>query len=171
MISRKYLILMATVGTLVSFDQLTKLVATNNIRLGESVPVAPNFLHFSVVHNRGAAFGILANLAPALRDPVLFALPCFVLALIFFAFARLRESQRLSIYALSLVIGGAVGNLADRLRLGYVVDFLDFHWNGQAHFPAFNLADIAISVGVGLLFISIFLEKDLPSPVEAGAEA
>jgi signal peptidase II len=101
-----------------------------------------------------------------LRDPVLFLLPCLVLALIFFAFARLRDAQLLSVYALSLVIGGAVGNLADRLRLGYVVDFLDFHWRGRAHFPAFNVADMAISAGVGLLFISLIYEKD-PSHPEA----
>jgi signal peptidase II len=141
-------------------------VMTNNFRLGESRPVIEDFFQLTLVHNRGAAFGIMANLSPALRDPVLFLLPCLVLALIFFAFARLRDAQALSIYALSLVIGGAVGNLADRLRLGYVVDFLDFHWKRQAHFPAFNLADMAITIGVALLFLSLLYEKE-PAPAEA----
>jgi signal peptidase II len=144
---------------LVSFDQLTKLIVSEKFQEGQSKPVLENFLQLTLVHNRGAAFGIMANLAPSVRDPLLFLVPCAVLALILFAFSRLQESQTLSIYALACVVGGAAGNIMDRLRLGYVVDFLDFHWQNQNHFPAFNLADIAISFGVGLLFLSIFFEQ------------
>jgi signal peptidase II len=151
---------MATVGALVSFDQLTKLLMTETFDLGTTRPVIDDFFQLSLVHNKGAAFGIMANLAPKLRDPILFLIPCLVLGLILFAFTRLKENQILSTYALSLVIGGAVGNLADRLRLGYVVDFLDFHWRNQQHFPAFNLADTAITCGVLMLFISLFYEKE-----------
>lgn len=160
MVSRKYLILVAMVGTLVSFDQLTKLLVMESFRLGESRPVIEGFLHLTRVHNYGAAFGILANLSPALRDPLLFLLPAAVLAIILYTFTRLRENQLLNIYSLSLITGGAIGNFVDRLRLGWVVDFLDFHWQQKAHFPAFNLADSAITLGVGLLFVSILLEKD-----------
>lgn len=156
---------MATVGTLVSFDQLTKLAMTNSFRLGESETLIANFFQLTLVHNRGAAFGVMANMAPKFREPVLFLLPCVVLLLIFFAFSRLKDEQRVSVYALALVIGGALGNLADRLRLGYVVDFLDLHWKNQAHFPAFNLADMAITAGVALLFVSLLTEKE-PASLE-----
>ena len=163
MVSRKYLILVAMVGTLVSFDQLTKLLVTESFHLSESRPVIEGFLNLTLVHNRGAAFGILGNLKPSLRDPILFLLPALVLAIILYTFTRLRESQLLNIYALSLITGGAIGNFVDRLRLGWVVDFLDFHWQQKAHFPAFNLADSAITIGVGMLFISILFEKEPPA--------
>lgn len=159
MISRKYLILLATVGTLVSFDQLTKLLVTDSFAPGETLPVVPDFLNLSLVHNHGVAFGIMAAASPAWREPLLFLVPLIVLALILLAFVRLAERQLLSVYALALVVGGALGNLVDRLRLGFVVDFLDFTFGGR-HFPAFNLADAAICVGVALLFVAAFRETD-----------
>lgn len=160
MISRKYLILLALTGMLTAFDQLFKFLVVSRFREGESLPLIENFFNLARVHNSGAAFGLLATMGPAWREPVFFVMPMAMLAVILVVFYRLRDHQKLSIFSLSLIVGGACGNLADRLRLGYVVDFLDFHWRGQAHFPAFNLADMAISVGVLLLVISMFTESE-----------
>jgi signal peptidase II len=160
MIPKKYLILLAMIGTLVSLDQLTKFLVVSRFQLGESVTVVKGFFHLTLVHNSGAAFGILANLPTPHREPFFFLVPGITLVVILAVFVRLKDRQNISIYALSLIVGGAVGNLADRIRLGYVIDFLDFHLQQKAHFPAFNLADSAITMGVGLLFVSLVLEKE-----------
>lgn len=154
-------------GTLVSLDQLTKFLVVSEFGLGESRQFVDNFFNLTRVHNAGAAFGLFAGLAPEFREPFFLFVPIVTLALILTVFLRLKESQQLSIFAFSLIVGGAMGNLIDRLRLGYVVDFLDFHWRQSFHFPAFNLADSAITLGVFLLLLSIFFERE--SPEETGA--
>lgn len=159
MVRLKYLVLISMSGMIVSFDQLTKFLVSTSFRLGETREVVPGFFNLTLAHNRGAAFGLLADLPPGIGEPVFFFVPGLVLTLIGVFFVRLRSHQTLSIYALSLIVAGALGNLTDRLHLGYVVDFLDFHW-GNYHFPAFNLADAAISLGVALLLLSIVREKD-----------
>jgi len=160
MVSRKYLILLSLSGFVVSLDQLTKNAVVNKFRLGESLSFFPSFFNISRVHNSGAAFGFLANLPPHLRDPFFFIVPGVTLLVILAVFYKLRENQLLSVYAFSAIVGGALGNLADRVRLGYVVDFLDFHLNGAWHFPAFNVADSAITIGVGLLMLGMIFEKE-----------
>jgi signal peptidase II len=160
MIPRKYLILISMVGLIVALDQLTKNLVVSRFHLGDSMPVLDSLLNITRVHNSGAAFGLLATLPPNLRDPFFFLVPGLTLAVILFVFYRLRDTQSLSIYALALIVGGALGNLADRLRLGFVVDFLDFHWYAGWHFPAFNVADAAISLGVALLLLAMLREKD-----------
>lgn len=167
MVPRKYLILLSTSGLVVSLDQLTKNMIVNRFRLGDTMPVAGSWFSFSRVHNTGAAFGLLAGLPPSLRDPFFFLVPGATLAVIFFVFHRLRASQMLSAQALAMIVGGAFGNLADRLRLGFVIDFLDFHWNAGWHFPAFNVADSAISLGVAMLLFGMLLDKDEESPARA----
>lgn len=158
--SRKYLILLSLMGFIVSLDQLTKNAIVNNFRLGESLPVLPAFFNISRVHNTGAAFGLLANLPPNVRDPFFFIVPGITLLVILIVFYKLKENQSVSVYGLSAIVGGALGNLADRIRLGYVVDFLDFHLDSQWHFPAFNVADAAITTGVGMLMLGMLYEKE-----------
>ncbi len=160
MVSRKYLILLSLAGLVVSLDQLTKNAVVNNFKLGESYQVISSFFSISRVHNTGAAFGLLANLPSQYRDPFFFIVPAITLAVIFAVFYKLRDTQSLSVYALASIVGGALGNLADRFRLGYVVDFLDIHWNGGWHFPAFNIADSAITIGVALLMLGMLFERD-----------
>lgn len=155
------------VGTLVSFDQLTKFLVISNFHLGESLPILKDYFSLTLVHNPGAAFGILANLAPQWREPFFLIVPLVTLMIIMAVFIKLQEEQVISMYALSMIVGGAVGNLIDRLRLGYVIDFLDFHWKFQHHFPAFNVADSAITVGVALLLLSMAYEKE-PAKSRAG---
>jgi signal peptidase II len=160
MVSRKYLILLSLSGFVVAIDQLTKNAVVSRFRLGESISVFQSFFSISRVHNTGAAFGLLANLPPQLRDPFFFVVPGATLAVILAVFYKLSNRQTLSVYALSAIVGGALGNLADRMRLGYVVDFLDFHLNGAWHFPAFNVADSSITLGVGLLMLGMLYEKE-----------
>lgn len=163
MIPRKYLILLSTLGLIVALDQLSKNLVVSRFHLGDTMPVLDNILNLTRVHNAGAAFGLLASLPPRLREPFFFLVPGFTLAVILFVFYRLRESQHLSTYALAMIVGGALGNLADRIRLGFVIDFLDFHWNSSWHFPAFNVADSAITLGVAMLLVGMLQEKDDPA--------
>jgi signal peptidase II len=156
---RKYLILVSAVGLIVSLDQLTKIAITERFKLGETKQLLDHFFNFTLVHNPGAAFGMLANLDPAIREPFFLAVPVITLAIILFAFFRLPAHRLLSMLSLSSIVGGAIGNLIDRLRVGYVIDFLDFHWHYGYHFPAFNVADSAISLGVFLLLIEMILEE------------
>lgn len=118
------------------------------------------FLQLTLIKNHGAIFGLFGNLSPNLRDPIFLFVPTFTLLLIIAFYFKLSERLPFAIFSFCLIIGGALGNLLDRLRLGYVVDFLDFHWRQQYHFPAFNIADLSISIGVLLLGWAIFFERE-----------
>lgn len=151
----KYLILLSITVFIISLDQFTKSMILKQFRLGESISIFTGFFNLTYVQNRGAAFGFLAQADPAFRIPFFIFVPIIALSSIAFVFRKLGEKDiKLSI-ALSLVISGAIGNLIDRLRLGYVVDFLDFHWKWGYHFPAFNVADSAICIGVGLIMLDM----------------
>jgi signal peptidase II len=129
-------------------DQVTKYQVCLNFYPGEALPVIPGFLNLAYVRNPGAAWGMLGGLNGWLA---LFSIG-ILLGLIVFRRSFLSDIliHRL---ALGFMIGGIAGNLLDRLRLGYVVDFLDFYW-ATHHFPAFNVADAAICTGVGLYVLS-----------------
>jgi signal peptidase II len=132
-------------------DQLTKFVFNNNLVLNSPYPVIKGFFYLTLVHNRGAAFGILKN------QLLLFILSSiFAIILIYFNLKKSRNKKKLSSsdLALGLILSGAIGNLIDRLFLGYVVDFLDFRvW------PVFNVADSAITVGAVLLGWSLLKDS------------
>ena len=139
-------------------DQVSKLVVASTMRLGQSIPVISGLFDLSYVLNPGAAFGILASRSPAFRSPFFVVVSILAIGLIVFYFHRhLHAPARLPAAALGLILGGAVGNLIDRLRVGMVIDFLDFHLSGY-HWPAFNVADAAISIGVGLMLLRMFSE-------------
>jgi signal peptidase II len=131
-------------------DQVTKAWALARLQPVRSIPVVPGLVDLTLVFNTGVAFGFLARLPPEWRWVVtLFSLAALVL-LVSVAWRIVPHGGRLGRVALGLVFGGAAGNLLDRWRLGAVVDFLDVHWR-QYHWPAFNVADSAITVGVVLL--------------------
>lgn len=128
-------------------DQVTKTLILGQFRLGDSVRVT-EFFNVVRVHNTGAAFSFLAGASGWQRW---FFVGLGIAASGFIVWMlRTQGHQKLFAWALSLILGGAVGNVVDRLLHGYVVDFLDFHWAGR-HFPAFNVADSAISLGAALL--------------------
>jgi signal peptidase II len=160
-LSRKYLILGLVTPLVILIDQYTKYLIVQKFRLGETVPVISGFFNLTYIRNTGAAFGLLAQAEPAFRVPFFVIVPIVALFAIAYIFKKIPASDLKLSTALSLVIGGAIGNLFDRLQLGYVVDFLDFHWNYAYHFPAFNVADSAICVGVGILMLDLLTQKEV----------
>jgi signal peptidase II len=134
-------------------DQYTKLVIEKAFALGETRPVT-SFFSFVLAHNRGAAFSMFAN-ASGWQDRVLLAVGVVASALIIVLLAR-HGRQRVFGAALALILGGALGNVLDRLLHGHVIDFLLFHWRNW-YFPAFNVADSAITAGAGLLLLDELL--------------
>lgn len=133
-------------------DQLTKLWIMNNFALYEQQNIIPGFFNLVYVTNTGAAFGFLAGGKSWLRQVFFIGVAIVALGVIVFAYGHLKKQGRLFVYALGLIAGGAIGNLIDRLRFGSVVDFLDFYL-GSYHWPAFNAADSAITIGVGLFLL------------------
>jgi signal peptidase II len=154
-LKKKYSILLVVAVVIIGLDQTTKTMITDKFRLGESLPIIQDFFNLTYVRNQGAAFGMLAKANPAFRVPFFIFVPLIALISIAVVFRKLAVRDVKFAYALSLVVAGAVGNLIDRIKLGYVVDFLDFHWRGAYHFPAFNIADSAICVGVGLIMLDL----------------
>lgn len=153
----------------VILDQATKLLVERAFRLGESVPILPGFFNLTYVRNPGAAFGLLAGAAAAFRGPFFIGISLLAVVLISYYHARYARGRPLAEVGLALILGGAVGNLIDRLfREGMVVDFLDFHLGGY-HWPAFNVADSGITVGVGLLLLQMLRERKDDGQGAAGA--
>lgn len=138
---------------IVIFDQLTKFAATDYLTGQGEIQLLP-FLNLVLVHNTGAAFGFLSN-AGGWQN--IFFIVVAVAASVFILWMawRLDSKDRLLAVALMLVLGGALGNLADRLIYGYVIDFIDVYY-GAWHWPAFNVADSAITVGAALLILDAF---------------
>jgi len=154
-VSRYRLLAIVTAVVLV-LDQATKLYVDSHFRLHESVTVLENFFHFTYVRNKGAAFGIFAD--SAIRIPFFITVSLVAAVGILWYLRRLQDQQKLASFALALVFSGAIGNLIDRVRFGEVIDFIDVHWY-QYHWPAFNVADSAISIGVTLLLVDLWREE------------
>ena len=141
---------------IVILDQLTKALVSQNLEYRQVIEILPVF-NLTLAHNYGAAFSMLSD-AGGWQRWFFAALAATASILIIGWLRAVPRSQRCFGISLALILGGALGNLIDRLIFGYVIDFLDFYW-GSAHFPAFNLADSAITVGaVLMLFYSFFLE-------------
>ncbi|NOU23580.1 MAG: signal peptidase II [Methyloglobulus sp.] len=134
-------------------DQASKLVVDNSMRLNDSIPLMPYF-NLTYVHNTGAAFSLLSEAGGWQRW--FFAALALIISIVLSVWlARLQKHETLLAVALSLVLGGAIGNLIDRLAYGYVIDFLDVYYNTW-HWPAFNIADSAITLGVALMLAESF---------------
>ena len=149
---KRWLLVSAVVIVL---DQLSKAAISSQFFYGESIPVLP-FFNLILAHNTGAAFSFLDNGVGMQRW--LFSAIAVVASVWIVLLLRKHQSQQLFCFALSFILGGALGNLIDRISYGYVVDFLDFYW-GIHHFAAFNLADSAITCGAALLIWDSFMGK------------
>lgn len=146
-------------------DQITKFRISGSMMRGESISVIGEFFRITYVHNSGAAFGL--DLGGRWSFIIV---TIIVAAFILFYYAR-TENTLTARWALALILGGALGNLVDRIRIGEVVDFLHLSVGGLS-WPIFNVADIGVSVGVGLLAIHLFRKEhpeDVPEPAEAPA--
>lgn len=138
----------------ISFDQITKLFATSYLPIHAPINVFPGFNLF-LTFNKGVSFSLFSNNSP--YTPIL--LSCFSLIICAFVFYWLfREKNQLTRLGLSFILGGAIGNVIDRIRYGSVVDFLDVYFKTY-HWPAFNVADSFICVGATLIFVVLFFMK------------
>ena len=137
---------------LVIADQWTKYAISSNLRYGESVSIT-SFFNLVLVYNKGAAFSFLSN-AGGWQRVFFIAVTCAAIVVLMWLIAR-HENEKLFRWGLTLILGGAIGNLIDRIAYGHVIDFLDFHFAGW-HFWAFNVADSAITVGAALLILDSF---------------
>jgi signal peptidase II len=141
-------------AAIVVLDQIVKMVVRSALELHESVEVIPSFFNLTRVHNYGAAFGLMNAADFPFKTVALSIVAALALGALSWYGATLPAEQRLARFGLALIIGGAAGNLIDRLRSGYVVDFVDLYWRDW-HFWAFNVADAAITVGVSLMILDL----------------
>ena len=139
------------------FDQVTKYMVTDSLYLYQSIPILPS-LNLVLAHNTGAAFSFLSD-AGGWQRWFFVTLAIIVSIVIVVWITRLQLNEKRLAVALSLVLGGAIGNVWDRIAHGYVVDFIDIYY-GSWHWPAFNVADSAICVGATLLIIDALFNKD-----------
>lgn len=126
--------------------------------LYDYIEVIPGFFGLTYIPNPGAAFGLFGSVAASVRSFFLIGVSITALAVLFFMYARLTEKSILVHIAIGMIIGGAVGNLIDRMRLHWVIDFLDLHWRGY-HWPTFNVADFAITVGTVILMFNVLFHQ------------
>lgn len=152
----KYLILLTVSALVIGIDQATKLFIDKVMDLHSSITVVQNFFNITYMRNKGAAFSFLANFS--YRIPFFILVSLVAIVVIISVIYKLRPDQKFAALSLSLILSGALGNLIDRVRLGEVIDFLDAHWY-EHHWPAFNVADSAICVGVFLLAIDMYLDE------------
>jgi signal peptidase II len=152
------LLFLVSAGVIV-LDQITKWVVLRTIPVYESYPVIQGFFNLVHVRNRGIAFGIMNRPGSQIILYLLTFVTLAAVVLLVLWFTRLKAEEGKAGLGLSLVVGGALGNLIDRVRMGEVVDFLDFHV-GAYHWPAFNVADSAITVGTIWLALGILFSPD-----------
>ena len=131
-------------------DQATKELIRRTVAPGESLPVIQGMFDITHTFNTGAAFGFLGGSSPSFTRPFLIAVSLLAIGFLAYTLVQVKQMTRLTSIAIGLLVGGASGNLLDRILFGGVTDFLDFHWKG-AHWPAFNVADSSITIGVVLL--------------------
>jgi signal peptidase II len=143
-------------AAVVVLDQLSKAAVNSHFVFGETLAVT-SFFNLVLAHNTGAAFSLLSDAGGMQRW--LFSIIAIVASVWIIWLLRKHQTQKLFSFALAFILGGAIGNLIDRIAYGYVVDFLDFHWSGY-HFAAFNLADSAITCGAALLIWDSFKGKE-----------
>ena len=156
----------------IPLDQLTKEWILRSLTYSDEIPVITGFFHITHVRNPGAAFGILATSPEPVRIFFFIGVTLVAIALIFSFYRKLAPGDRFSALSLGLILGGAIGNLIDRLRHGEVVDFLHFRLWGGYSWPDFNLADSFIVVGVILLVIELLAtEGESREEARAGSES
>ena len=139
---------------MVVLDQIVKAIVRREIALNESITVIPGFFDLTRVHNTGTAFGFMNSTDFPFKTVILACVAIGALAALAVYAATLPANQWLARIGLALILGGAAGNLIDRITEGYVVDFVDLYWSGW-HFWAFNVADASITVGVALMILDL----------------
>ena len=152
------LFLPLTAGVLF-LDQLSKSAVSSSLKMHEIRPIIHGVLNLTRVHNTGAAFGLMAGQPSMLRAFFFLGVSLVAMGVVLWMIFRLPADQKVEHVALSLIFGGALGNVIDRVRLGEVIDFIDVYFRSY-HWPAFNLADSAITVGVILLMYRVLFIRE-----------
>jgi signal peptidase II len=159
-VNPKYRLALIVGSTVLALDQITKALVENWMHLYQSIEIVPSFAHLTYLKNTGAAFGVLAGTRSPLRLVFFVLVSSVAIGCVLYLLKNLRPGRTSLVASLSLILGGAVGNLIDRLRMGEVIDFIDLHWH-HLHWPAFNVADSSITIGVILLFIQMIRKQSI----------
>jgi len=158
MLQNKYIKLVIISALIVILDQLTKLFIIKYLPLHHTVPVITGIFNITHVQNPGGAFGILAGLSPGMRTVIFLFISSLAVGLIFYFYMKTPRTHSWLAAGFALIFGGAIGNLIDRIRFGVVIDFLDFYIR-KYHWPAFNIADSAISAGIAIFVFHLLFKK------------
>ena len=156
--SKKTIRVSLIVGVIVILDQLTKWMIVQSLAVHDAVPVFESFFHITHERNTGAAFSLFAQAPASFRQPFFLLTTVAAIAMLLVFLRKVEEADWLTIAAIGGILGGAVGNFIDRVLYGEVVDFLLVHWHGY-YWPAFNVADSCITVGVICMLIASFAGK------------
>lgn len=157
--SKKYFTVAFIASLVICLDQVTKYLICKMVPLYSRIEVLSGCLDIIHIRNPGIAFGLLKSFGSQYKTLALCLVGTVALFLLFFLVSQLKKEHKLQTFSLSLILGGAIGNLIDRVRLGEVVDFIDAHWNNIYHWPAFNVADAGISVGIILMLYDEIFRK------------
>lgn len=157
-LGKKHTFFVLIAAAVLVLDQITKAIITRRFLLHENLEVIPGFFDLTYIRNTGGAFGLLAGEASGLRTMLFLSVACVALGAVLYLYSKIPAGKPWLNGGLAMTFGGALGNLIDRVRYGEVVDFLDFH-AGTLHWPAFNVADSAISVGVGIFCFYLLAKK------------
>ena len=152
----KLFLLLLVVVTVVALDQWTKMMAFQQLSPIYPKRIIDGFFSLTLVMNSGVAFGVFSGIESSVKAYFLLAMSGVTVGLVIFYYFYEKHLQPVTRFGLALVVGGAFGNMIDRWRYDKVIDFLDFYWKNY-HWPAFNIADCAISIGVTLLLIDVLL--------------
>ena len=145
-------------GVIFVLDQAVKILIQNALAVHEVRSVIPGFFNLIHIHNRGAAFGLFNRADISWQTPFFIAVTLLTVLIIMYLITTTPRQDRFFIFGLSAILSGALGNLVDRIRLGHVIDYLDF-FIGPYHWPAFNVADTAITLGAIALIISFYRKE------------
>jgi signal peptidase II len=151
MLKNKYIKLVVIAGAVILLDQFTKGLILRYLPFNNNISVIDGFFNITHIHNPGGAFGLMANLSPTLRSIIFLFISSLAVGLIFYFYKKTPAQYSWLAAAFALIFGGAIGNLIDRIRFGIVV--------GNLHWPAFNIADSAISIGIGIFLYHLIFKK------------
>jgi len=160
-LSNKYFLLLIISGSMIVLDQYTKFMVTLHIPLNYSVQVVEGFFNLTHIRNSGVAFGLFADQQYEYKALMFITISTIAIMAILVIFHQNPKSKKLVQMGLILIFSGAIGNLIDRTLHGEVIDFVDFVFKGY-HFPAFNIADSCITIGVSLMVIDLFFDTTEP---------
>ncbi len=160
---KSFFIIALIAAAVIALDQYTKYLICANLGLYGRIEVIPGYLDIIHIRNSGVAFGFLKGFGTQYKTLSLIGVAAVAVFLLGFLISQVRRDQKLQAFSLALILGGAIGNIIDRFRLGEVVDFVDAHWQDMYHWPAFNVADMAISIGIVLLLADELLLRKKPA--------